>query len=224
MCPIRSRTVASALVLALGLAACGTDDERAQDDAHVEEDRLAEVEQERDDARELAEERAAEIERLDREVERLEDQLAQAPEEPASPQPLRTPEGLTDQLRLHLGFGDLPEGFDPGSTGWTSFDLPTAAVGTYAEPGDAAAAVLHELEAAGLGLDVWEATARVLLDPEDQALAYAAVLSWGWADDAVIGRDVRVTLTRTDDGEWETGGAEARHHCIRGVTDDDRCR
>jgi hypothetical protein len=61
----------------------------------------------------------------------------------------------------------------------------------------------------------------VLLDQSDPDQAYVAVLSYGMADDAVAGRDVRMTITRSDDG-WEPGGAEERFHCMRGV-DGDLC-
>lgn len=218
----RRRATAIVLALTLVLAACGPD-ESADDETAELEARLAEVEQERDEARADADELTGEVDRLAAEVERLETELADAPDETAEPAPLRTPEGLMEQLRLRFGHGDVPEGFDPGSTGWAAFDLPAPAEDTYASPGEAAVAVVAELEAEGLGQDVWEVTTRVLLDAEDEDAADLAVLSWGWADDAVIGRDVRVPLTRTADGEWTTGDAEARHHCLRGVTDDDQC-
>ena len=220
------RLGAGAVALALALTGCGTGDEAA-DDLRA---RLAEAEQQRDDARARASELEEENERLEAEVSALAQEVEgepdepDEPDEPAEPHALSTPEALTEQLRLHFGHGDLPEDFEPGTTGWSAFDLPAEAQQeTYDTPGDAASAALTELEGTGLGQEAWEATVRVLLDPEDQDRADAAVLSWGWADDAVIGRDVRISLIRTDEGEWRMEDAEARHHCLRGVSDDDLC-
>ena len=207
------------IVLALVVTACGDGDE---DDAELQA-RVTEVEQERDAAEARADSLAEEHEQLEEELAELRAELRAArdddTDERAEPAPVRTPEGLVDQLRTHLARPDEPEEFEPGTTDWRAFELPDDLEDTHGSPGAAASALLESLEAESLGQDVWEATTRVLLDPDDQDTAYAAVLSWGWADDATEGRDVRVTLTRTDDGAWELGGAEARQHCRRGVTD-----
>jgi hypothetical protein len=207
------------VALALAVTACGDGDE---DDTELQA-RVAEVEQERDAAEARADSLAEENERLEEELGRLraerDDEIDGDTDERAEPAPVRTPEGLVDQLRAHLARPDEPEEFEPGTTDWRTFELPGDLEDAHDSPGAAASALLESLEAESLGQDVWEATARVLLDPDDQDTAYAAVLSWGWADDATEGRDVRVTLTRTDDGEWEVGGAEAREHCRRGVSD-----
>ena len=216
----RPRAAALIVALALTAAACGDgNDAGTQDDAGELQAQVAELEQERDAAEARADELAEENERLEDELVELraadDDDTDDRPE-PAS---MRTPEGLVDQLRTHLPRPDEPEEFEPGTTDWRAFELPGDLEDPHDSPGAAASALLEGLQADGLGQDVWEATARVLLDPDDQDMAYAAVLSWGWADDATAGRDVRVTLTRTDDGEWQLGGAEARDHCRRGVTD-----
>lgn len=216
----RSRAGGLVVALALAAAACGVDD--GDDDLGA---RLDEVEQERDEAEERAASLAEENERLEEELDELRAELDRDPddEEPPAPEPLRTPEGLVDPLRLHLPRDDLPEGHEPATTAWSPFDLPDELEQTHPSPGRAAGSLLAALEADGLGQDVWEATARVLLDPEDQDTAHAAVLSWGWADDAVEGRDVRVTLTRTEEGQWRLGDAQVRQHCRRGVADEQRC-
>ena len=162
------------------------------------------------------------VDGLDLRTEALEQQLGEQPSEPdteaARP---RTPEGLIDQLRVHVRDLDaLPDEFEPGVTDWTSFEVPDEVDGTYDTPGEVVAELAAVTDAPQLGTDVWETTIRVLLDEDDPDLAYGAVLSWGFLDDSVEGRDVRVTLTRTDDDRWEPGGAEQRFHCMRGVTDD----
>jgi hypothetical protein len=216
-----------AAALAVVLTACGDDaDPDGGEQAQRLQEQLAETEQDHDHAQRRIQELEAEVERLDDATSRADDEADEAPRE-TEPEPLRTPEGLLDQPRLHLGHGDLPDGYEPGTTGWSPFELPDEAATeldeAYEAPGEAAAALLAALEAPSLGQDTWEATARVLLDPEDEDQAQAVAISWGWADDAVIGRDVQAELSRTDDDRWALGSIEARHHCLRGVTDDDRC-
>lgn len=130
----------------------------------------------------------------------------------------RSPEGLIDQLRMRVDFGELPDGWEPATTGWRDYDLPEEVLGVYAEPGLFATDLARVLDGEMLGLDVWETTVRVLAgDAEDQATV--AVLSWGFADDSVRGQDVRVAMIR-DDGAWLATDAEIRFHCLRGVSGD----
>jgi outer membrane murein-binding lipoprotein Lpp len=132
----------------------------------------------------------------------------------------RTAEGLIDQLRLHvrdLDDAEMPEGWQPGTTEWEPFELPDEVRGTYDTPGEIVAELAAVLYVPQLGQDTWETTVRVLLDEDDPDLAYGAVLGWGFLDDAVLGEDIRITLTRTEDERWEAGGAEVRAHCMRGV-------
>jgi outer membrane murein-binding lipoprotein Lpp len=138
----------------------------------------------------------------------------------------RTAEGLIDQLRLHvrdLDDAEMPEGWQPGTTEWEPFELPDEVRGTYDTPGEIVAELAAVLYVPQLGQDTWETTVRVLLDEDDPDLAYGAVLGWGFLDDAVLGEDIRITLTRTEDERWEAGGAEVRAHCMRGV-DGTMCR
>lgn len=155
-----------------------------------------------------------------------------APDEEATDAPdglddvaeLRTAEGLIDQLRVHIRASQeatgLPAEWEPAVTPWVAYEVPDPVARTYDTPGDVVAALARAADAQLLGRDQWETTIRVLMDEDDPDLAYGAVLSWGLLDDAVRGRDVRITLTRTDDGQWEPGGAEQRFHCLRGLTDD----
>lgn len=135
-----------------------------------------------------------------------------------------TAKGLIDQLRLHLrdpeAEADMPEGWEPGMTAWVPFEVPDEVQGAHDTPGEVMAGLARGVDAAMLGYDQWEVTIRVLLDDDDPDLAYGALLGWGFLDDSVVGRDIRITLTRTDDGRWQPGGAEQRQHCRRGVSAD----
>jgi regulator of replication initiation timing len=222
---------------ALVLAACGEDE--PIDDAGAQE-RIEELEAELDETREEAARLLEENEQLHEQVRELREDETDEPdpeadatedEEPdeevdddppaAAPQPERTPEGLHEQLRT-LFERDEPEDFDPGTTDWTSAEHPEGLEDAYDSPGALAFDLAAVLDAPSLGMDTWETTTRVLLDEDDPDVAYVAVLSWGFADDAVAGRDYRMTITH-DDGAWTPGGAEERFHCRRGVTDDDLC-
>ena len=231
------RAVALAAVLALGIAACGEPDDDGDGELAA---RVAELEAELDDARDQVDDLEAENAELTASLEAddaddvadddapddaSDDTTDDAPADDPAPtaeaaQP-RTAEGLIDQLRAHLQAGqdDLPDEWEPGATEWEAYDVPDAVQGTYDTPGAVMAALAAETDASQLGQDQWETTIRVLYDEDDEDLAYGAMLSWGFLDDSVAGRDVRITITRTADG-WEPGGAEQRFQCLRGVTDD----
>lgn len=214
--------------LALVLAACSTDDT------------VAELQAELDAARQEAADARAEYDRVAAELDVLLGQGVTPPEpedeeedestEPPSPtgptgdepSPPRTPPGLVDQLRLLFGQGDLPDEWEPGTTAWQSFDLPDGfADESFDEIGLLAVELVRALDGPLLGVDVWESTVRALPGADGQQ-GHVAVLSWGFADDALQGRDVRVTVTRGDTG-WQAGDAEVRYHCRRGVTADGLC-
>lgn len=201
-----------------------------------EGDRVAQLEQELEQAHRDNEELQARIADLDEQLAGQPDGGGEpggdAPGQPgeggegggASGEPEQpwTPEGLTDQLRTLFPPSDPPEGWTPGTTDWEPFDLPDGfADAVHEELGLVGVALLEVLEGPALGLNAWESTVRALPD-DDPDRGEVAVLSWGIADDAVQGRDVRVTVTRSADG-WQAEGAEVRHHCARGVTDDDLC-
>jgi hypothetical protein len=229
---MRRTATATVALAALVAVACGTED---GDDQAAGEDRIAALEEELAQAARRADELAEENAELEAELE-----AARADEDPeagtdeegttgpdealepaASPQPMRSAEGLNEQLRLLFAPGELPEGYEPGSTDWRPRDAPADLDGSFGSPGELAFALAAALDAGSLGQDLWETTTRVLLDQSDPDQAYVAVLSFGMADDAVAGREVRMTITRSDDG-WEPGGAEERFHCMRGV-DGDLC-
>ncbi|TVR32134.1 MAG: hypothetical protein EA388_12465 [Nitriliruptor sp.] len=230
----RNSTSALLLVLLLALTACGDPEPDDQADPQAQErieELEAELEQLKDRVGELEQEnQALEDELAAREDADPEDDPDAADEQPAPTDPLEdvadtwTAEGLIDQLRVHLqdpGLeAEMPEGWEPGKTDWVPFEAPDGVAGTYDTPGEVVAALAAAIDAALLGRDQWETTIRVLTDEDDPDLAYGAVLGWGFLDDSVVGRDVRITLTRTDDDRWEPGGAEQRQHCMRGVTDD----
>jgi hypothetical protein len=235
-------TTAAVATMAVLAVSCGTDDGGDQADAErvaALEDRLADAEQR---TAELAAENAdleAELEAARAEADGEADDGADddatddgdgagtvrvrrtVDARGAAPQPIRSPEGLSEQLRLLFDPGEVPEGFEPATTEWGSRPVPDGLEEVYGSPGELAMALAAGLDAESLGMEQWETTTRVLLDPSDDDQAYVAVLSWGFADDAVAGRDVRMTITRTDEG-WAPGGAEERHHCRRGV-DGDLC-
>lgn len=235
----RGTTVTMVAAAALLLAACG---DQSDDDA-VDE-RVAELEAELDGARQDAEDLLEENERLrdeaagagedapddgdatddpsdDTDDDTVEDDAP--PSTPTEPQPERTPEGLVEQVRTLFGLDEGPDGgWEPGATEWIDADVPPDLDESYDSPGALAADLLAALDAQSLGADTWESTTRVLLDEDDPDQAYVAVLSWGLADDAVVGRDLRMTITQEDD-VWAPGGAEERYHCRRGVSDEDLC-
>jgi outer membrane murein-binding lipoprotein Lpp len=241
---VRRRSVLTALlVLLLGLAGCGENETDGTDPAA--QDRVEELEAELDEARSRIDELEQRNDGLEADLRAAREQdpaddaddadddaddgaaadadADDAPgDRPTELAPERTAEGLVDQLRLQvrdLGDAELPEGWEPGTTEWEPFEVPDELQGTYDTPGEIVAELARVLHAPQLGQDTWEATIRVLFDEDDPDLAYGAVLGWGFLDDAVIGEDVRVTLTRTDDERWEAGGAEVRAHCRRGVDD-----
>jgi outer membrane murein-binding lipoprotein Lpp len=234
---VRRSALSSVFVLVLVASGCG-DDEPSPDAAA--EERVEELEGEVEDLRARVDDLEAENEALETELgavreDEPNDEDAAEDEDPAEDEqataPLEWPsevaqewtaEGLVEQLRVHVRDVDeieMPEGWEPGMTAWVPFEVPEAVAGTYETPGEIMVELAAVIDAPLLGQDQWETTVRVLADEDDPDLAYGALLAWGFLDDSVIGRDVRITLTRTDDG-WEPGGAEQRQHCMRGVSGD----
>lgn len=233
---MRTRPVLAILsVLALIATGCGPDDPEppADQTAAADQERVDELEASLDDAEQRVRELEADNEALasDLAAARDADEPADGDADDAaddgepsaiSPAQQRTAEGLIDQLRARIitQDGEFPDGWEPGTTDWEPFEVPAEVDGSYDSPGAVMTALAAAIEAPGLGTEQWETTIRVLPDDDDPDLAYGAVLAWGYLDDAVAGRDVRITLTRTDDDQWQPGGAEQRFQCMRGVTDD----
>lgn len=203
----------------------------AEPEEPADESSLRELREERDELRTQLDAMEEDLREAERELERREERSD--PDEPGDDDPApgpdapprqRTAEGLIDQPRASIDPEGLPEGFEPGTTPWESYEFPEPVDQAFEAPGELALEIAEAVGGANLGGPdgVWETTVRVLMDEDDPDLAYAAVLRWGFLDDAVAGEDVRVTLTRDDEG-WRAGGAEHRLHCLRGVTDDGLC-
>jgi hypothetical protein len=222
---LRRYAVPAILLVLLLIAACGEAD---PPDPEAQQ-RIEELEAELDHLRDRVDASEQENEALEDELAAIRDTSpdddtdddARAPIEVAS---VWTAEGLIDQLRVHLRDAraepEMPEGWEPGMTAWVPYEIPDEVRGVYDTPGEVMAELAAVTDAPLLGRDQWEVTIRVLLDEDDPDLAYGVLLGWGFLDDSVIGRDVRITLTRSDDERWEPGGAEQRQHCMRGVSGD----
>jgi hypothetical protein len=153
---------------------------------------------------------------------------------PAPPEPDPGPqlqwqrEGLTAQLRVaEMRARTPPElGYEPGTTPWQPWDreLPAMFGRPAAEehqqwdtPGRLVGDLVGILGLADpLGENVWEITIRVLETGEAEAVA--TVLEWGFKDDAMAGRDLRIVLARGP-GSWYVERVEERYHCRRAVSD-----
>ena len=66
-----------------------------------------------------------------------------------------------------------------------------------------------------LGESVWEQTARVWTDGPDTAVGI--LMQWGFQDDAIAGRDFRISMRRVQ-AEWRVDRIEERYHCRRRVS------
>jgi hypothetical protein len=110
----------------------------------------------------------------------------------------------------------------PGTTPWTPLSINEAETVEASSPGSLLMRVISSQQWADvLGDAVWEQTTRVLVD--DSGAATGVVLQWGFMDDAVAGRDFRVSMRRTGD-MWKVEGIERRFHCLRGVSAGGQCQ
>jgi hypothetical protein len=140
-----------------------------------------------------------------------------------SPSAAWTVDALDAQPRLAELRASTPAatGFAPASTLWMASEIAVPETLSASTPG----ALLAMITAAqgwtdSLGDAVWEQTTRVWTTDDDSSTGI--VLLWGFMDDAVAGRDVRLTMRRRD-GMWRVERIEERHHCRRGVTRESRC-
>lgn len=148
----------------------------------------------------------------------------EAAEDPPSPW---TREGLADPLRRYLEPAAGPPEWQPGATPWE--EVPVARHLQADAPGhDSPAELLlahtaqGEGRAMGLGQDAWEVTLRVLPHDGDPTVATGVIQVWGYKDDSLEGRDLRLHLEEGEEG-WFVTKKERRLHCRRGVTDDHLC-
>lgn len=138
-----------------------------------------------------------------------------------------TEEGLYEQPRLQALREGVPESleYEPGTTSWRPAAASpvhrSLAIRTPETPGELLAQVAL---ARGfpdlLGEGAWEQTMRIWSSEEGEAVG--VVLQWGLLDDAVAGRDLRVTMRRVERA-WEVVGLEERFHCRRGVSPEGLC-
>lgn len=202
------------VLLVLAAGACAPGDDQAADRSRAEEVE-AELAQARDRIRELEAELAvAPGEPAEGEP------AAGEPEEPGTPAAPGTAEGLVEQLHTYFPGDALDDGVQPGTTAWEATDVPAgfaqADSPDHATPGELVTALAGALAGGELGSAAWEVAGRVLVGEGEEATA--AVLTWGLADDAIAGSDLRLFLTRGDTG-WYVDSAEERFHCRRGVSD-----
>lgn len=140
--------------------------------------------------------------------------------------PPDTEAALDAQPRMALLMQRTPPdmGFSPGTTPWSPLpEALTAGAGAASadNPGAAFLAFVAEMDQGVIAEEIaWEETTR-LKTSGDRAVGI--VLQWGYLDDAVAGRDFRVSL-RHGDAEWRVVGVEQRFHCRRGVADGGYCR
>lgn len=159
------------------------------------------------------------------------DEGDQADEGPGAPRAeLWSDDGLDtqdrmDQLREEARQSDMEQ--EPESTPWETSEreVPDELAGPDGEGAQTPGALLFELASElrlnqGLGAEVWEQTARVLSEDDEQAVG--VIMQWGFKDDSLAGSDLRVHMERGDEG-WVVAEMEERFHCRRGVTDDGMC-
>jgi hypothetical protein len=112
-------------------------------------------------------------------------------------------------------------GYMPGTTPWAPLSNEVETL-EAASPGSLLMRVISSQQWGDvLGDAVWEQTTRVLAD--DNGTATGVVLQWGFMDDAVAGRDFRVSMRRTGT-VWKVEGIERRFHCQRGVSAGGQCQ
>jgi len=134
-----------------------------------------------------------------------------------------TPEGFEhqpemDALRQRVRPQDS---VTPATTSWQQWPEPVPEL-RAPTPGALLGALVNQQGWAGvLGEAAWEETLRVL--PAGTDAAEGIVLQWGFMDDAVAGRDVRVLMQRQN-AMWSVERMEQRYHCRRAVGADQRCQ
>ena len=115
-------------------------------------------------------------------------------------------------------------GFSPATTPWSDLHTPLPSIPDAAArrgPGSVLVALDEAMGWSGVLDDAaWEQTMRVQAD-DDRAVGI--ILQWGFQDDAVAGRDYRVTLVQTN-STWRVVRVEQRFQCRRGIGEHDVCK
>lgn len=141
------------------------------------------------------------------------------PVPPSEPQALEWREAslaaqpALDRLRERIP-SDL--GYTPGTTEWriTAMDQE-AREASAGSPGRLLQKVALALgDGDFLGSEAWEQTLRVWQHNTHEAVG--VILYWGYKDDSLAGRDLRLTMTLADD-RWQPIELEERFQCRRGV-------
>ncbi len=133
-------------------------------------------------------------------------------------------EGFTAQDRMDAAKhrGKDSDYSDPATTPWqeSERDIPEE-LASEEEGYRSPSMVLNRVVEAmrfdqGLGTELWEMTQRVRMDGDDEARGI--ILRWGVKDDAMLGMDMRVSMSHGEEG-WYVTKLEERWHCLRGVRD-----
>lgn len=121
-----------------------------------------------------------------------------------------------DELRERVG-DDM--GHAPDTTEWRVAPMHQEAHEQSAvSPGRLLQKIALELgDGDFLGAEVWEQTARVWQTDAQEAVG--VVMYWGFKDDSVAGRDLRLTMSLEED-LWRPTQLEERFQCRRSVSDD----
>lgn len=124
-----------------------------------------------------------------------------------------TAQPALDRLRERVG---SDRGHAPGTTEWRSAPMHQEARETRAgSPGRLLQKIALALgDGDFLGSDVWEQTVRVWQSDEQNAVG--VILYWGYKDDSMAGRDLRLTMV-LDTNLWRPVELEERFQCRRGV-------
>ena len=173
---------------------------------------------------------------LREELEAIEDP-GEDPDEDPGEDPDEEPDDEVERARLwsledleyhpqvdHMKVRGEEAGYSPGSTLWTpaAVEIPTemadSAGSTYEDPGSL---LMDFAETLGfehdLGRNVWQLTSRAFIDGD---VAVGVIMLWGFKDDSVAGTDYRVHMERSE-GRWFITDTEVRHHCWRGLSEDE---
>jgi cell division protein FtsB len=203
----------AAVLLAVCLAAgCGAENAAELEQAQKE---LAEVREKRD-----------ELEARVAALEEQNEQLRSSADNCTGWHSLSEQERFEYQCRMELlKQSDTPFAHRPGTTSWQSLELGDLDEVHRPTPGELLFTIMGGTEQRippphwlGQGLD--EVKVRLRQTAPDRA--EGLVLYWGFRDDSIIGRDLKLVMKKHND-RWSITTLAERYHCQRGVSDEDRC-